>query len=348
MTDFRKLHFDNEENPRLPAKFAGADDRDILNHMVLHVSLPDLMRSVGEKGFFGGEPLLVLPDEKRGGHTVVEGNRRLGAVRLLHNPDLSTVKRNTLRSIAERARHKPEKMPVIIYTSRDEILDYLGYRHITGIKDWTPLSKAKYLRQLYERSEEETPDRRCRELARIIGSRSDYVRKLLCSLSVHDRIRDSGYSDMTGSDDLSFSLLTTALGYSNIQEFLELDWGGDVHSDKMNKARLRELTIWLFDRREGRTRVGESRNLRQLAGVVANEASLSEFRNGKPLESAYMVSEGAQRTVIEAIWDAGRKLDLAYKYARGVTLDSGERRQLSLIADTARAIRKLTAPEYDD
>ncbi|MDM8548498.1 ParB N-terminal domain-containing protein [Desulfobacterales bacterium HSG2] len=99
MTDFGELHFDNRENPRLPARLAGADDRDILNYMVLNVSLPDLMRSVGEKGFFGGEPLLVIPDKKKGGYTVVEGNRRLGAVRLLHNPGLSAVKKNSLRAV---------------------------------------------------------------------------------------------------------------------------------------------------------------------------------------------------------------------------------------------------------
>ncbi|MCP4103959.1 MAG: hypothetical protein GY749_00240 [Desulfobacteraceae bacterium] len=67
------------------------------------------------------------------------------------------------------AKKKPDTIPVIIYPSRDHILDYLGYRHITGIKEWESLAKTKYLHKLYQRSEESAPDKKCKELARIIG-----------------------------------------------------------------------------------------------------------------------------------------------------------------------------------
>ncbi|MCP4348396.1 MAG: ParB N-terminal domain-containing protein [Desulfobacterales bacterium] len=350
LVDYKKIYFDNEENPRLPGKLAGADDREILNHMVLRGNALELMKSVGEKGFFAGEPLLVIKAKgKQGRYIVIEGNRRLSAVKLLHDPGLATVKKVSLTEAAAGAKKKPDAIPVIIYPSRDHILDYLGYRHITGIKEWESLAKTKYLHKLYQRSEESAPDKKCKELARIIGSRADYVRKLLCALSVYNEIQDNDYFGIAAKPgDISFSLITTALGYNNIQEFLGLESGEEIHPENLNTEHLRELTIWMFDKREGSTRIGESRNLGMLAKVVSNPDSLEEFRAAKTLEAAYMASEGPNDMVIKAIMYSGEQLDMAYKYAIGITLGPTELKRLEHISKTALAIKKLATPDYDD
>ena len=64
--------------------------------------------------------------------------------------------------------YKPTQLPVLKFKERNEILDYLGYRHITGIKQWSSLAKAKYLKELRERK----PDMSFKELAKSIGSRA--------------------------------------------------------------------------------------------------------------------------------------------------------------------------------
>lgn len=230
MVDFKALRLDNQKNPRLPARLEGCSDREILEYMILEGNALELMGSIGQKGYFQGEPLLVVAADGSGNFTVIEGNRRLSAVMLLTNPSLATVKRESVKKVVDGAEIRPKKIPVIVYGSRDEILDYLGYRHITGVKAWDSLAKAKYLRQLYYRSSEADLDTKCLELARTIGSRSDYVRKLLCSLSVFDAMRDEAYFGVKGLDQesVSFSLITTALGYNNIQKFLGLESGEDI------------------------------------------------------------------------------------------------------------------------
>ena len=63
-----------------------------------------------------------------------------------------------------------------------------------------------------------------RKLARIIGSRSDYVMRLLGSLDLLEEIAsDEELRELGVSyEDISFSLLTLALNYTAITKYLEL------------------------------------------------------------------------------------------------------------------------------
>lgn len=102
-----------------------------------------------KNGFFPGEPLIAVKEGDK--YTVVEGNRRLTAVKLIHNPYECDRPSSRMIEIAESAKDKLgtlEKLPVIVRDTRAEILPYLGFRHITGVKQWEPLSKARYIEQL--------------------------------------------------------------------------------------------------------------------------------------------------------------------------------------------------------
>ena len=75
------LHFD-PQNPRFYRLNSAASDAAIIEEMLDDEGVQDLMASIGQKGYFEGEPLLVA--EEGGRLIVVEGNRRLAAVKLLN------------------------------------------------------------------------------------------------------------------------------------------------------------------------------------------------------------------------------------------------------------------------
>ncbi len=67
-------------------------------------------------------------------------------------------------------------------------------------------------------------DERFRALAKTIGTRADVVKRQLAGLQVYQRIEDQRYfniKDMT-EGEVDFSLLTTALSYSNLSNFVGL------------------------------------------------------------------------------------------------------------------------------
>lgn len=281
-------------NPRLPSLLNSASQDEILQWMLDHEGIVDLMRSIGEQGYFNGEPLLVVPSESRQ-FTVVEGNRRLAALMMLHNPDKNEKWRPRLSTIRSDAVHKPERVPCIVYSDRTEILDYLGYRHVTGIKSWGPLEKARYLKMLSESQKycEVEEDLKYRRLAKVIGSRVDYVKRILAGLKLYDRIEDCSFYDIDDLDEtsISFSLVTTALGHPGIVKFLGLSSSQDMVQENLDGSNLEDLTRWIFERKDGRTRLGESRHLRDLNKVVDSDIALDQFRDGRTLQEALIYTD---------------------------------------------------------
>lgn len=287
------LHFD-PHNPRLPSNANGNGEETVLQWMLKDASIIELMGSIGEYNYFNGEPLLVSPN---GEHTymVIEGNRRLAAVKLLLAPELAPKRRQASTTQASKeAKFRPTEVPCVIYKNREEIQSYLGYRHITGIKPWGSLEKAKYLKQLYPHTTSKKPQEKFRELAKMIGSRADYVARLLTGLALYDTIAEKDFFAISGLDEesISFSLITTAMNYTNIVGFLELKSATDDRLDGLSIKNLTLLTKWIFEKNtENVTRLGESRNLKLLNTVVANEKACKAFIAGKALTEAVLLTE---------------------------------------------------------
>jgi hypothetical protein len=263
----------------------------------------------------------------------------------LRNPALALKKKESIKSIAQSANQKPISIPVIIYKERSDILGYLGYRHITGVKEWNSLEKARYLKLLYEQSKVKDYAKKCKELALIIGSRSDYVKKLLCALSVYDKIEESDYFDIKGLEEesLSFSLITTALGYKNLRAYLNLESDDKIEIENLNVKNLTQLTRWIFDKSRGTSVVVESRQLSQLAEIVAVKESREFLEKENDLEAAFLLSGGVVQMISNAIEDAHRKLKLALTYTRSDTiLDEVEYERLKDIKKLSDSISKMT------
>ena len=135
-----KLRFD-PENPRLGGAGRRKSQEDIQQYLEgpPHYAL-ELVGSMVENGFLPYEPLIVRAagDE----YVVIEGNRRLAAVQsILSQP-------SRYRGPAVDAL---KEIPVLAFPdgsyTRDseEVLRYLGVKHLFGFRDWPPSSKAMFL-----------------------------------------------------------------------------------------------------------------------------------------------------------------------------------------------------------
>ncbi len=310
--DLRDLHFD-PLNPRLPSSLHRADDGPVLEYLLLEANLVELMQSIGEKGYFEGEPLLVVPrPAPQTGYWVVEGNRRLGALKLLASADPAPVKPREVEQVRASANHKPTSIPVLAFPERDEILGYLGYRHITGIKEWSPLAKARYLKQLRAQHGDDHLLAH-RALARTIGSKSTNVAKLLTGYALLEHARDVGLlSEIKQSeDDIEFSLLTTGIGYDGIQKFIGLDGIADVDLGNLKGDEFREFFKWIFDRRGGSTVLGDSRKFKQLNKIVLHADALAAVRRSEGIETAYLYTSGPLEALRTFMVEAEKSLKAA-------------------------------------
>lgn len=286
------LEFD-KENPRLPTSVRGKDDASIIRYLATKTGIENLMSSIGENGFFPGEAIVVTPHESK--YIVIEGNRRLAALRLLQDPTL--VKASGIERAAAEAAHKPVRVPVYVVPSREDTLQYLGFRHISGVQRWGPLAKARYLESLFGRIQGE-PQQRYNSVAREIGSTSTTVRRNLDALAAYKIIEEMGFYDVAEIEEETFQFGTfyTAASNVDIANFIGTkNDGSPTHpitdSNVVDRGHLEELVRFMFDRDvRGNTKLGESRNIGKLGAVLANPDSLQALHLGQSLESAYRLT----------------------------------------------------------
>lgn len=292
-----KLKLD-KDNPRLPKskQLAVLDEKIIIEWMLLEASTLELMRAIGENGFFAGEQLLVVPDSNEdGGFIVVEGNRRLTAVKLLSNSTLAKVKNTAITEILNETTERPKEIPCLVFDHKKDILKYLGFRHITGIKSWRLLEKSRYLYELKNTTFNESPfSEACVSIAKTIGSTGSYIKRLLIGYGLFKIIEDEGYYGIEGLNDTKFYLnyFVDSLNRENIRGFIGVNLQSDNPLDEVNLDNLKEITHWWFEKNEGVSRVlGDSKNLSALDSVIASEKAFKVFRNGTNLFEAMELTD---------------------------------------------------------
>ena len=310
MGSFDEIHIDSLEfdkkNPRLPSNLQNAPEDDILRYLASKTGIERLMASIGENGFFNGEAIVVI-QRTPCKYTVIEGNRRLAALRLLKMPELAGQMRGVAR-VADAAKNKPDKVPAYVVESRDDTLQYLGFRHISGVQRWDPLSKARYLEALFNRTKGES-SLRYTAVAREIGSTAPAVRRNLDALAAYKIIEQKDFYDLEDVEEQRFQFGTfyTAIGNTEIGNFVGVKEDGDpahpiMNPGVVNEKHLEELTRLMFEKdSSGNTKLGESRNIGKLSDVLDNPKSLAALRSGQSLETAYRLTPHGREEFVRHI-----------------------------------------------
>ena len=330
-----QLDFD-PQNPRFSAEVAGGPVEQLIERFVRDERLQEIIASIADHGYFAGEPLLVVPHGDR--YHVIEGNRRLAALKLLSGELKAPEGRISIEEVCAQALHRPETVPCLIFSHSDRILRYLGFRHITGIKSWSSLQKARYLKKMRERFYQARSDQeQLRSLAREIGSRADYVGQVLTALNLYERAERAEFWGVKGLEpqEIDFSVLSTAISYSNIADYVGLEGRQDMVGADVDDDHLKNLLSWMFVARGNQKPVlGDSRNLKQLAAVVESKAATRVLLNEGNLEAAFQLSRGPALALNLALKAVDRKLQDAWTWLPMVDRpDAGDE-------DIADAIRK--------
>lgn len=314
----------DSKNPRMPVSYHGKSEEEIIEYMLLDASLIELMLAIGENDFFPGEQLLVVKD-KDGKYKVIEGNRRLSAVKLLSNPELAKVQKIKIEKVLEETEHRPQSIPCLIFNTEGEIYNYLGYRHITGIKEWKLLEKARYLYGLrIQNYSSLNINQASREIAKIIGSRMDYVKRILAGFEIYRIVEDEAFYKIRDLSDTTFhfNYIADSLNKSNISKYLGVDFELEEPSKNINFKNLKTWTKWFFEKNEqNKTRlIGNSDSLTKLNKILGKEVAKIAFEEkGFDLEKAYELTEDLNVLFRESIQNSLYYLEQADGIVHRVT-----------------------------
>jgi hypothetical protein len=318
------LSFD-AHNPRLQGRAIGYSQEEILGILWREFAVDEIVLSIAANGYFDYEPLFVVREDSK--NVVVEGNRRLAAVKLLLDPSLrAVVKATQIPEISSEAAQELRALPVV-YTTRDEIWRYVGFKHVNGPKQWDALSKAEYIAWVHNEVGISLDD-----IARQIGDRHSTVARLYNGLMALQEVEASGLwnRDRRTHRRFFFSHLYTALDYPGFQSYLGIDTSRGTTSDtpipEDKIPELAEVCTWLFGDKEKDVPpriVSQNPDLRILDEAIQDGNGVDALRRGLPLSVALDISRGDERILRENLVSAKASLQTAK--ARLVTGYSGER-----------------------
>lgn len=310
------LDFD-PNNPRFPDIVNTGPVNELIERFIRDERLLEIITSIADQGYFDGEPLLVVKTSQDRYH-VIEGNRRLAALKLLTGELAVPPGRTSIEDVRDGAKHRPSEVPCLVFPHEDKIMRYLGFRHITGIKSWGSLQKARYIKKMRDRFYAGVVGKeQLTALAREIGSRSDYVAQMLTALNLYERAEIKNFYDVKGLDpqEIEFSVLSTAISYTNIATYAGLDGRQDMAGANANDENLKNLLSWMFVARGDQKPVlGDSRNLKQLAAVVESPAATAVLLKNGNLDAAYQLSRGPAQALSLALKAVERKLQDAWEW----------------------------------
>jgi hypothetical protein len=333
----RFLHFD-QHNPRSGDQVFANED-EVIQYLIQNADVDELVTSMQSAGWVDFEPLIVQENTL----IVLEGNRRLAALRLLS--DEGTRNRLGYKVPNDGSTPSlPENIRVRWVADRAQARAFIAFKHINGPFKWDALAKAKYAAQWLD------DDGNLDVISKQIGDTHNTVLRLVNGWRVLEEATKEGFDpgDITARR-FNFSHLYTALARPNTRAFLGLpeDPNGLLSKKPVPKAKLGQLTElmdWLYGQaKRGRQHVIKSQNpdLNRLVKILGSTQASAVLRSTKDFDRAFEIVEPASIRFEESLLGAA---NIAEK-ALGLVSHFDPTKQPSLLgtikglASTVRALR---------
>lgn len=304
-----QLHLD-PLNPRLPEAYQDATESDLLKYVAETYSAIEVARSIALHGYFNSEPLIVI-SETDDSYIVVEGNRRLVALRVLAEPTLANELDDSdeWRTLAGKA-DLPARIPVIIAPDPQSVAPIIGYRHISGIEPWEPYPQARFIASLVDNE-----SLQFQEVANLVGERSSDVAAKYRNFAVVTQAKDDFGIDVSRVIGL-FGVFTRVMTSSPLRAYIGAPAPVNVHPGKRplhkeSGPKTQELFSWVFGENGISAVIGESRDITRLGQVVSSEVGLEILKETRDLEASYISAGGLRDRLLSRLKNAHNNLEAA-------------------------------------
>jgi hypothetical protein len=277
-----KLHLDLM-NPRIPDE-AFENEEMVLDYLVDHADVDELVQSILSSGWLDYEPLIVVDP----GNIVVEGNRRLAALRIISDQALRSRLKIEL-PVAPSAGAAPAYVRIRRVKSRTDARDFIGFKHINGPYKWDSLAKAKYAAEWFREGGD------INQISRRLGDNHNTVSRLVNGWNVLHQALELGFDrDNTTKRSFPFSHLYTALARPNVRRYLGLpddDISSVLAKDPIPREKtenLQTLMSWLYGQKnEPAVIASQNPDLNRLVEVLGNDTARTMLEATRDLNVAY-------------------------------------------------------------
>ena len=311
------------KNPRLGLPDSDVDlpQEDILD-LMSDWKLDELAVSYLESGFWTHEALLVVKETLYGElhRVVVEGNRRLAALKYLyaarHGGEAPRKWQALVQNTQVSEKHFQklfDEIPYILVDFREEVESFLGFRHVTGIKQWPTEQKAQYIAKLIDER-----GMSYEEVMRKIGSTTPSVRQHYVSyrllLQMADNLEDFSVKNAEGR----FSVMYLSLRTQGVRTYLDVDIFADKHAIKTPVPQthldaLANFALWLFGNQNKDPLFTDSRRVDDFGKILESPEAVQylEENEDPKFKRAWELTGGDELEIAQLVNDAATNVRLA-------------------------------------
>jgi hypothetical protein len=282
-------------------------------------TLDELAVSFLESGAFWVHEALLVTNETLEGRerlVVVEGNRRLAALKYLHSAIEGHPASKKWAEIARSGRPSPTlftRIPYIEVGSRQDIEAFLGFRHVTGIKEWRPAEKAQYIAKMID-----TRGMGYDEVMRKIGSKTSTVRQNYISYRLLLQIENSADGIPSSNFEERFSVMYLSLRTEGVQKYLQIDIQADPDRAKTPVPRshlkaLANFALWLFGNDKRTPLFSDSRQVDNFGRILQSKDAVQYLeRTSQPsFDVAFRMAGGDEPEIVRLVEEAADNVELA-------------------------------------
>lgn len=321
------------ENPRLQTgtDFDISTEDELIEVLADIAALDELVLSICTNTYLNLEPLIVCGQDG-GPYTVLEGNRRIAAIRLINDPIFAAklgikVPAPLGRKVLDSIEH------VLVYrvTGHGDAREFIGFKHINGPQRWDAYAKAKYVTEWYKKADRKvTID----EIAAKMGDSNNTLRAYIYAILILEQAEVAGVWSLKDRPPargrFGFSHLYTALLRTEYQDFLGLSggWSNLPPLKPIKKQHLQDLgevLAYIYgSKSDNRPSLIQSQNpdLKNLGLAIENPRARIALQNRETLERALDEIKEPASAFHDALVTARLRLDRALglmsKYSGGV------------------------------
>lgn len=313
------------DNPRLQtgSDLPAATEDEVIESLAEIAAIDELVTSICTNTYLNLEPLIVIGAKDSGPFKVLEGNRRLAAIRLILNPDFADeIGVKVPSKVAKGVKDSFAQVLVNRVARPEDAREFIGFKHINGPQRWDAYAKAKYVTNWYKSSKGAiTID----GIAAKMGDNNNTLRAYIYAVLILDQAEESGVWSLEDRPKtkgrFGFSHLYTAIGREEFQEFLGLDggWSNKPPLKPIAKSKLKNLgeTLgYLYGSiSDDRTSLIKSQNpdLKDIGLAIANPDARLIIKNRGTLDDARDALKNPSDAFHDALVAANLRLEKAVK-----------------------------------
>jgi hypothetical protein len=287
--DIKELLFD-PQNPRLP-ELLGKNQTEIFRFLVDDIGIEDVLQSIAASGMIEGDPIIARETEDKKHFYVIEGNRRLAALKLLNGEKIRDGEQEPkVPDVTPARRASFGKVNIQLGWPESEIDAYLGYKHVTATREWPPEAKARFV---IGRVKGDFSPEKLADFAKKLGTTPPTLRRWVVAFLTLEQAKKAGLFDpQEAPSKRYFGTFYTLLGSQQVQTFLGLkpDPITQTPVAEDHLSNLGQFIGWAIGTKKD-SPIVNSRMQKKLDAVLSSPPALEYFRAKRNLDAAVLYTE---------------------------------------------------------